>query len=68
MRKQGILTEKDHQNLSATLGHILDDYKKGVTTKEHAVEAIAHGITALDEGEDQELLMFLEQGRKLARR
>ena len=67
MNKTSLLTEKDHTNLTAALEHILDDYKNGTITKAQAVGTIAHGFTAMAEGEEAEVRAFLEEGRKLAR-
>ena len=36
------LTNKDHDDLDALLGHLFDDYKAGLLTKPQAVCAIAH--------------------------
>lgn len=62
------LTHKDHDDLDALLGHLLDDYKAGAITKEKAVGTIAHIVGALDAGNLDEVQTGLREGRKLARR
>jgi hypothetical protein len=61
------LTERDHTNMDAFLGHVLDDYKAGTLTKEQAVSGLAHVMAALDQGNTGEARIWLEQGRKLIR-
>ena len=61
------LTDKDHINMDPFLGHVLDDYKDGVISKEQAISGLAHGMSALDNGEESEVRTWLEQGRKLIR-
>lgn len=62
---EGNLTERDHVNMDAFLGHVLDDYKNGVLTKEQVVSGVAHVMAALDKGNIGEVRAWLEQGRKL---
>lgn len=62
------LTERDHVNMDAFLGHVLDDYKSGTLTKQQAVSGLAHVMAALDKGNVGEARTWLEQGRKLIRR
>ncbi|GAB0154588.1 hypothetical protein [Marinobacterium sp. BA1] len=61
------LTERDHSNLDAFLGHALDDFKAGVISREDAVSGIAHVFAALDQGNYSEVQEWLEQGRKFLR-
>ncbi len=61
------LTEQDHVNLDAFLGHILDDYKNAFIGKEQAIGGIAHVVAALDIGNYDEVRSWLEQGRKFVR-
>ena len=49
------------------LGHMLDDYKAGVITREDAVSSLAHVMAAIDVGNYPEVRSWLEQGRKLLR-
>ncbi len=44
------LTDQDHINMDKLLGHVLDDYKAEVLTKEQAVSGLAHVMTALARG------------------
>ena len=63
-----IMTDNDHINLSEYLGHVLDDFRDGTITKLQAVSSLAHVMTALDEGETEEVKSCLQQGRKFIRR
>ncbi|MCU7927522.1 MAG: hypothetical protein KZQ97_13905 [Candidatus Thiodiazotropha sp. (ex Dulcina madagascariensis)] len=67
MKSKPDLTTKDHANMKAFLGHVLDDYKSGVITKEQAIAGIAHTMAALDLDNYEEARHWLEQGRKLIR-
>lgn len=58
-----IITENDHVNLSAFLGHVLDDYKAAGITKLQAVSGLAHLMAALDEGEAEEVKSWVREGR-----
>ncbi len=40
------LTKKDHKQLDAFLGEVLDDYKSGNQTRGQAIGALAHVFTA----------------------
>ena len=64
MQDKGNLTDKDHENMDAFLGHVLDAYKSGEITKEKAVGGVAHVIAAVDKGNYDEARQWLEQGRK----
>lgn len=61
------LTDKDLDDLDALLGHLFDDHKAGIITKEQAVGAVAHLVTALDAGNLDEVETSLRQGRKFVR-
>ncbi|MFA5627451.1 MAG: hypothetical protein WC965_08245 [Thiohalomonadaceae bacterium] len=67
MAKKPELTTRDHQNMDAFLGHVLDDYKVGVITKEQAVGGLAHVMAALDLDNYPEARSWFEQGRKFIR-
>ncbi|MFV1943387.1 hypothetical protein VPH49_21485 [Pseudomonas luteola] len=67
MAKKPELTARDHQNMDAFLGHVLDDYKAGVITKDQAVGGLAHVMAALDRDNYPEARAWFEQGRKLIR-
>lgn len=58
------LNDRDHENMDAFLGHVLDAFKAGTITKERAVGLIAHPITALDTRNYDEVRSWFEQGRK----
>lgn len=66
MRKP-TLTNRDHTNMDAFLGHVLEDFKAGDITKEEAVGGLAHVMAAIDCGNYGEAITWLEQGRKLIR-
>lgn len=61
------LTERDHLNMDALLGHVPDDYKAGTITKEQAIGGLAHVMAALDIGNTAEAQSWFEQGRKFIR-
>lgn len=61
------LTARDHKNMDAFLGHVLDDYKAGEITKDEAIGALAHVMAALDQGNTGEAVNWFEQGRKFIR-
>lgn len=61
------LTERDHQNMDAFLGHVLDDYKSGEITKDEAIGGLAHVMAALDRDNYGEARNWFEQGRKFIR-
>lgn len=67
MKSRPELTTRDHKNMDAFLGHILDDYKAGTLTKGQAVGALAHVMAALDLDNYSEARSWFEQGRKFAR-
>ncbi|MDD5056504.1 MAG: hypothetical protein PHQ60_01925 [Sideroxydans sp.] len=62
------LTEHDHVNMDAFLGHVLDDYKAGGLSKEQAVSGLAHVMAALDQGNTEEARSWFAQGRKFIRK
>jgi hypothetical protein len=67
MERKPTLTNRDHNNMDAFLGHVLDDYKAGEITKEEAAGGLAHVMAALDIGNYSEAQNWFEQGRKLIR-
>ncbi len=64
---EGNLTERDHTNMDAFLGHVLEDFKDGTITKEQAVSGLAHVIAAVDIQNHDEARNWFEQGRKMIR-
>jgi hypothetical protein len=58
------LTNRDHQNMDAFLGHVLEDFKSGAITKAEAIGGLAHVIAAIDIGDYGEAITWFEQGRK----
>lgn len=63
-----LLTESDHGNLDALLGHALEDFKAGLITKDQAVGGLVQMIAALDQGNYGEAVSWLKQGRTFMRR
>ena len=57
------LSNRDHENKDAFLGHVLEAYKAGDITKERAVGSLAHVMTALEKGNYDEARSWFEQGR-----
>lgn len=51
--------------ISPFLGSVLDDFKFGDITKDQAIGAIAHVITAVDVKDYEEASKWLEHYRKL---
>ena len=64
MSQKTALNNRDHDNMDAFLGHVLDAYKSGGVTKERAVGSLAHVMTALEKGNYDEARSWFEQGRK----
>lgn len=67
MKEKPVLTDRDHKNMDAFLGHVLDDYKTGVISKESAIGSLAHVMAALDLDNYEEARSWFEQGRKFIR-
>ena len=67
MANRGNLTERDHTNMDAFLGHVLEDFKAGTLTKEQAIGGLAHVMAALDIGNTDEARSWFENGRKFIR-
>lgn len=67
MAHSGNLTQRDRLNMDAFLGHVLEDFKAGIITKEQAVGGLAHVMAALDIGATWEARSWFEQGRKFIR-
>ncbi len=44
------LSERDHNDMDAFLGEVLDDYKAGTITRDQAIGGLAHVMAALDIG------------------
>lgn len=61
------LTERDHRNMDAFLGHVLDDYKTGELSRERALSGLAHVMSALAIGNIGEAQAWFAEGRKLIR-
>lgn len=57
----------DQANVDAFFGHILDDFKSGVLTKDQATGALMAFSVALNNGDHEEARRWAAQGRKLAR-
>lgn len=58
------LTNKDHDDMDAFLGAVLDDYKDSKIQRGDAVHALAHVFGALDNGNYAEVRNWFQQGRK----
>ena len=65
MKDKPTLTDQDHENLDAFLGHVLDAYKAGDLDKTKAIAGLTQMIAALDLGDYDEVRSWLEQGKKL---
>ena len=65
--KAPTFSEKDHADMDAFLGGVLDDYKAGEITKEQVVSGFAHVIAAVDIGNYGEAINWFRQGRKFVR-
>lgn len=61
------LTTRDHDDMDAFLGHVLDDYMTGIITKEQAVGGLAHVMAALGQDNYEEARSWFKQGRKFIR-
>lgn len=62
---EGKLTDKDHADMDAFLGYLLDAYKDGALTRSTAIATLAHVIAAIGSGNHQEAINCFQQGRKL---
>jgi len=67
MKESPVLTDKDHENMDAFLGHVLDDFKNGEITRDQAIGGLAHVMAALDLDNYGEVISWFEQGRKFIR-
>ncbi|HAT2580634.1 TPA: hypothetical protein I8273_004636 [Aeromonas hydrophila] len=67
MKKNPILTNQDHQNMEAFLGHVLDDYKAGALDRTKAVTGLVQVMAALDLDNYDEARSWFKEGRKLIR-
>lgn len=65
MRDEPKLTDRDHENMDAFLGYVLDEFKKGAISKELAVGTLAHVMAALDLDNYAETRLWFEQGCNL---
>lgn len=63
--KEPTLTDRDHENMDAFLGFLLDAYKQGELSREKAIGTLAHVIAAVDLDNYPEARSWFEQGRKL---
>lgn len=57
-------TERDHNNMDAFLGFVLDDFATGVISRDKAIGALQHVMGALVVGNTGEAKNWFEQGRK----
>jgi len=67
MNRTGQLSDKDHADMDAFLGHVLEDFKAGTITKAQAVSGPAHVIAAIDIGNYGEAINWFREGRKFIR-
>jgi lactam utilization protein B len=58
------LTEADHANMTAFIGHVLDLYRDGEISRSAATETLAEVMTLLDQGDHQKAIDFFRRGRK----
>jgi hypothetical protein len=64
MKDEGKLTDKDHADMDAFLGFLLDDFKSGAITKATAAGTLVHVITAVDIDNHEEARRWFKEGRK----
>ena len=60
-------TERDHDNMDAFIGFVLDDFAAGVISRDKAIGALQHVMGALVVGNTGEAKNWFEQGRKFIR-
>lgn len=65
MENKPVLTSKDHEDMDAFLGHVLDDYKAGKLDKVKAIAELAHVMAALDLDNYGEVRASFAQGSDL---
>lgn len=58
---------KDQIDIEAFFGHLLDDHKTGVITREQAIGGLIEFACALNDDDFDEAMRWAEQGRKLVR-
>lgn len=61
-RMSPVLTEKDHDDLDVFLYDVLDDFSKGVLSKDQVVQGLSHMIAAVSVGNYVELRNNFEHG------
>lgn len=64
MDDEGKLTDKDHSDMDAFFGFLLDDYKSGAITRSTAIGTLAHVVAAVDIDNHEEARKWFQQGRK----
>ena len=62
--KDGKLSDKDHEDMDAFLGFLLDGYKAGTIKRATAIGTVAHVIAAVDIDNHEEARKWFQQGRK----
>ena len=62
--KRDSLSNKDHEQMDALIGAVLDDYKNGAVSKSAVVAGFAQMIAAIDDGNHDEAREWFSQGRK----
>ncbi|RZG14063.1 hypothetical protein EXT47_14640 [Pseudoalteromonas sp. CO342X] len=58
------LSNKDHEDMDAFIGAIIDDYKNGSLSKQALVSGLGHVIAAIDLGNHDEARKWFKEGRK----
>lgn len=61
---RGLLTQSDHINLTAYIGHVLDAYRDRTIKRDVAIEEIANLVTAVDTGDLGTFRNITQAGRK----
>jgi aminopeptidase C len=62
--EEGKLSDKDHKDMDAFLGILLDSYKAGTLKRATAIGTLAHVIAAADIDNHEEARKWFQQGQK----
>lgn len=62
--QEGKLSDKDHADMDAFFGFLLDGYKSGEVTRPTAIGTLTHVVAAVDIDNHEEARKWFQQGRK----
>ncbi|KPV95153.1 hypothetical protein AN214_02805 [Pseudoalteromonas sp. P1-9] len=65
--KRDKLSNRDHEDMDAFIGAVIDDYKNGAVSKKAMLAGLGHVIGAIDNGNHDEARQWFKEGRKFIR-